>query len=79
MTETDTPFDPTKTSVNDRDSLDFEETAISTETPHASAMTTTYAAWDGGSFHIQRKSRDVFFPSDVRRYEVLVLFSIISW
>ncbi|XP_050718960.1 uncharacterized protein LOC126999882 isoform X3 [Eriocheir sinensis] len=68
-TETDTPFDTTMTSGNYHDFLDFEEAALSTETPHASAMTATYAALDGGSFHINRKSRDVFSPSDFRRFE----------
>ncbi|MPC74127.1 hypothetical protein E2C01_068475 [Portunus trituberculatus] len=46
--------------TNEDDGLENEAALSSTENPQMSKMTTTFAEWEGGSFQIKRKSRDVY-------------------
>ncbi|KAK8398698.1 hypothetical protein O3P69_004065 [Scylla paramamosain] len=60
-TET-TPFPqmPPTLPTNEDDGLEYEAALSSTGNPQMSKMTTTFAEWEGGSFQIKRKSRDVY-------------------
>lgn len=46
--------------TNEDDNLEYKAALSSTENPQMSKMTTTFAEWEGGSFQIKRKTRDVY-------------------
>ncbi|KAG0714687.1 Adhesion G-protein coupled receptor G6 [Chionoecetes opilio] len=62
-------FPQIPTPATNRDNVwELEEPASSMATPQDSRMSTTYAEWEGGSFQISRKTRDVF-PSRMTIYD----------